>query len=44
MLKMLYILSKVGFYRLTRRHGKSIHFHLFIFINVVATIVIFGFL
>ena len=27
---------------LTRRHCKSIHFHLFIFINVVATIVIFG--
>ena len=25
----------------TRRHGKSIYFHLFIFINVVATIVIF---
>ena len=27
---------------LTRRHGKSIHFHILIFTNVVATIVIFG--
>ena len=31
----------ISTWTLTRRHGKSIHFHLFIFINAVATIVIF---
>ena len=41
MLEMLYILY-TGALTLTRRHGKRIYFYLFIFINVVATIVIFG--